>query len=217
MAEPTIPADDHRHGLYALGPIPLLCLFGVCAVIFVVFSLLQITSTEQTVFDLLQTGIQIKPGLTGDQVAQLLNGSLDHNHTVAGAIGWGVQFALLMLSMPPEQALAAMHRKYNQVVSASLARHAEFIAKLRGTLMFLLIASDLLTDFVYALEGHVSLYGWQFSLGGGIGVALVGLAYPCAVGFGTIFAGKYMFAYLDALISFLRGTHVAKPATSSNK
>lgn len=218
MAEPTISADDHRHGFYAQGPLPLFCMVCICAGFLSIFSLLQITGTEQSIFDLLQSGIQILPGLTGNQAEQLLNGSLDHNHTIAGAIGWGVQFALLTAAMPPEQALAMMHRKYNHVVSASLAQHAELIARIRFWLLLFLIGGDILTDFVYALQGHVTLDGWQFSVGGGAGVILVGLLYPAAICFVTFFAAKYLFAYLGALIAVLRGTKfTVKTTTTSAK
>lgn len=218
MAEPTIATDDHRHGLYANSPIALFVLFVICTAAFVIFSLLQITSTEQTVFDLMQIGIQLKPGLTGDQAAQLLNGTLGHNQTIASGIGWGVQIALLMLSMPPEHALAMMHRKYNQVISASLARHAERTAKARTIIMWVLIGGDILTDFYYVIQGQgFSWDGWHPSFTGSVGTLLVGLLYPTAVCFVTIFVGKYMFSYLDALIDVFRGTsarHVNKPTSA---
>lgn len=221
MAEPTIAADDHRHGLYANSPIALLCLFGICAAAFIIFSLLQITSTEQTVFDLLQIGIQIKPGMTGEQVAQLMNGTLGHNQTIASGIGWAVQIALLMISMPPEHALAVMHRKYNQVVSASLARHAERMAKARTILQWTLVIGDIITDFYFVVQGHSFSWDvWHPSFNGSAGVLLLGLLYPTAVCFVTIFVGKYMFGYLDALIDVFRETKVApaaptKPTTAT--
>lgn len=205
MAEPTISVDDHRHGLYAHTPVSLLTLLIISFIAYAVFSLLQITSTEQTVFDLLQTGMQIKPGLTGDQVAQLMNGALSHNQTIADGIGWAVQIALLFFSMPPEQALAMMHRKYNAVVSASLAKHAETMAKTRTVLMWVLIGGDVVTDFYYVIQGHgFYMDGWHPSFSGTAGDLLVGLVYPVAVFFITFYAGKYMFGYLDALIDVFK-------------
>lgn len=217
MAEPTLTVDDHRHGLYANSPIALLVLFLVCLSAFGIFSMLQITSTEQTVFDLLQIGIQIKPNMTGDQVAQIMNGTLGHNQTIADGIGWSVQIALLLLSMPPEHALAMMHRKYNTVASASLARHAEGMAKARQVLMWTLIGGDVITDFYYVIQGHGFTWdGWHPSFGGTAGVLLVGVIYPIGVCFVTIFVGKYMFSYLDALIDVVRGQPTTKkPATTA--
>lgn len=216
MAEPTISPDDHRHGLYAHSPVALLVLFLVCLIAFTVFSMLQITSTEQTVFDLMQIGTQIKPGLTGDQVAQLLNGSLGHNQTVADGIGWAVQIALMLISMPPEHALAMMHRKYNAVVSASLARHAERMNKARQILTWILIGGDIVTDFYYVIQGHgFSWDGWHPSFTGTAGVLLVGLVYPVAICFVTIFVGKYMFGYLDALIDAVKAPVKPKAAATA--
>lgn len=213
MAEPTLSVDDHRHGLYAHTPISLLGMLILCGAAFAIFELLQITSTEQSVFDILQIGIQLKPGLTGDQAAQLLNGSLNHNQTIASGIGWSVQIALLWMSMPPEYALAMMHRKYNVVVSASLAKHAELVAKTRTALQWVLIGGDVLTDAYYAVQGHVFLAWdtWHPSITGNVAVLLIGVMYPTGVCFVTFFSGKYMFAYLDALLDKLRGTKVAPP------
>lgn len=219
MSEPTISADHHHHGLYANSPIALFVLFVICLVAFSIFSLLQITSTEQTVFDLLQIGTQLKPGLTGDQVAQLMNGSLDHNQTIATGIGWAVQIALLLVSMPPEHALAMMHRKYNTVMSASLSRHAERMAKARTILQWILIIGDIITDFYFVVQKHMNFGwdGWHPSLGDSAGVLLVGLLYPTAVCFVTIFVGKYMFGYLDALIDVFRSAPKPAPKTSGTQ
>ena len=101
----TINEDDHRHGLYALSPLALLGLVLVSGGAWFIFSTLQVTSTEQSVFGLLQIGVQLPPNLTATQVMQYVNGQLDRYQTIAFAIGWGVQIALLMLSFPPDNAL----------------------------------------------------------------------------------------------------------------
>src|SRR5690242_20938285 len=98
-------ADNHEHGLLALSPLALLCLAGVSAVAYYIFSQLQITSTEQTVFSLLQYNVTLNPGMTAQQVVALLHGETDRYQTIAGAIGWSVQIALLFLSFPPDSAL----------------------------------------------------------------------------------------------------------------
>lgn len=212
MADTTIPADHHHNGLLATSPVALLFLLAICTAAFVIFSLLQITSTEQTIFDLLQIGVQLQPNLTGDQVQALLTGSLNHNQTIATAIGWAVQFALLMLAMPPEMALAAMHRKYNTVMSFSLAKHAQILAKIRTVLIWTLLVGDVCTDFYYVVAGHqlVVMNGWVPSISGSVGVLLVGVIYPAAVCFVTVFSGKYMFAYFDSLFDVLKRAY-SKP------
>ena len=204
----TLDADDHRQGLQALSPLALLILIVICGAAYVIFSLLQITSTEQSVFGLLQVGVQMRPTMTAAEVQQLMTGSLNRYQTIASAIGWGVQIALLMLSFPPDTALLAMHRKYTAERSVSLSKNAEMLGKLRQYMMFILVAGDVLTDFLYVAGGHALfiMNGWLPSLTNP-GVLLVGIVYPVAICFVTIFVGKYIFVFIDALIDHLRGIH----------
>jgi hypothetical protein len=200
--------DDHRHGLYALSPLTLLVMVAVCAIAYWIFSTLQITSTEQTVYGLLQVGVQLTPSLTGAQVWQYTSGSLDHYQVIAAAIGWSVQIALLILSFPPDSALLRMHRRYNDQVTQSLTMRANVVAKVRTLMMVLLIGGDIATDFWFVASGHAFL-GLS---GATIGVLLVAVIYPTGICFITIYVGKYLFAYLDALIGRLR-VPVAKTTT----
>ncbi len=216
MKEPAISKDDHRHGMLANSPIALVFVLAICATAYGIYSLLQITSTEQDVFGLLQLNVQLQPVMTGSQVAQAMDGSLGHNQTIASAIGWAVQIALLMLSFPPEHAIGMLNLKYNNLSSASLAKHADKLSKLRKFMMYVLIGGDVVTDFYFVIQNHnlFSWDGWHPSLGSNAGVFLVGLLYPVAICFVTVFVGKYMFAYLDALLDVLRDAY-AKPATTS--
>lgn len=194
--------DDHRHGLYALSPLALLVLTVICALAYYLFSQLQITSTEQSVFALLQITIQLPPNLTADQAIQYMNGNLSHYQTIAAAIGWGVQIALLMLSFPPDNALLSLHKKYNTTPSPSLAKSASTLAKVRKFLMVVLVGGDIATDFLYVVQGHTLFVmdGWMPKVtAGNAGVVLVGILYPAAICFITIFVGKYLFAFVDAL------------------
>lgn len=201
--------DHHAHGLLADSPLALLALTVLCSIAYFLFSQLQITSTEQTVFNLLQLGVQLKPGLTATQAVDFVNGQLDRYHLIAAGIGWGVQIALTILSFPPDSALLSLHRRYTTHVSASLTRSALTYAKWHRLLMIILIGGDVLTDFWYVAQGH-TLITWSGVLptitSSAMGVILVGIVYPAAICFVTIFVGKYMFVYLDALYEKLRGT-----------
>jgi hypothetical protein len=170
---------------------------------------LQITSTEQSVFGLLNLSTAVEPGATAQQLQQFMNGALDRNQTIADAIGWAVQIALLMMSFSPDAALQALHRRHNNGVSASLVRSASSIAKLRKWMMLILIGGDIITDFVYVAGGHnlVVMHGIFPSLAdnGAAGVILVGILYPAAVCFVTIFVTKFLFVFLEALFEKVRG------------
>lgn len=200
MVTQPVSQDDHRHGMYALSPLALLVMSIVCAVAYWIFSTLQITSTEQTIYGLLSVNVQLKPSLTGAQVMQYTSGFLDHNQVIAAAIGWAVQIALLMLSFPPDSALLRLHRKHNDALTPSLSRHASSWGKWRLFLMIVLIGGDILTDALFVALGH-SFVGLS---GTTIGVIIVAILYPTAICFVTVFVGKYMFAYIDALFGKLR-------------
>lgn len=212
-ARNTIDANDHRHGLRALSPLALLVLVVVCGFAYIIFSLLQITSTEQAVYGLLQISQQLQPVMTAAQVQQMLAGDASTAQNISGAIGWGVQIALLMLSFPPETALMVMHRKYNShqkydTNSPSLTRSTDWLVKLRTFMMSVLIGGDILTDFLYVVGGHqlFSMNGWLPSVSGAdAGVLVVGLVYPTAICFVTVFVGKYVFVFVDALFDRFRG------------
>lgn len=194
-------ADNHAHGLMALSPLALLCLVVVCGTAYYIFSQLQITSTEQSVLDMLQYNVTLNPSMTAQQVANMLHGNLDHYETIASAIGWSVQVALLFLSFPPDSALLLAHRKYNVQMSPSLMEAASTYAKWRNFLMTILIGGDILTDMIYVANGHTLfvMNGWMPTLPS-IGLAVVSLVYPAAICFITIFAGKYFFVFIGALV-----------------
>ncbi len=206
-------ADEQSMGLRALSPLMLLCLVVVTGVAFWFFTQLQISATEQSVFGLLNLGYTVTPGETAAQVQAFTTGSLDRNQTIADAIGWGVQISLLMLSFSPDTALMMLHRKYNVGASASLARSAAGIAKIRKWMMIILIGGDILTDFVFVTQGHdlIALHGLipSLSSASAAGLILVGILYPTAVCFVTVFVGKYLFVFLEALFERLRGMGAA--------
>ena len=59
-------------------------------------------------FDLLAVHTTVDTS-TGQQVGQFLSQQkLDHDHLIANTIGWGVQIALFLLSIPVAQALMLM-------------------------------------------------------------------------------------------------------------
>lgn len=201
----TVHTDSHEHGLLALSPLALLFLVAVCGGAYYVFSQLQITSTEQAVLNMLQYNVQLNPSMTAQQAVDLIHGNLDRYATIAGAIGWGVQIALLFLSFPPDSALLVMHRMHNRAMSTSLVEAAVSYAKVRNYLMGTLIGGDILTDMVYVANGHTLLAfnGWLPTFPA-IGIAVIALVYPAAICFVTVFVGKYFFVFIGALVERIR-------------
>jgi hypothetical protein len=102
-----------------------------------------------------------------------------------------------------------IHLKHNDVPWQYLARHAAFLGKLRGILIILLIGADILTDFLYAIQGHIVFVwdGWHPSIPStaAAGTLLVGLLYPAVLIFINVFGVKYLFALVSALAHKLRG------------
>ncbi len=199
----TVNADNFEHGALTLTPIALLCLTLVTGGAFLIFTNLQVTSTIQAVYGLLQANITATSA-SAQQISNLLNGS-DHINTIALAIGWGVQMALWMIAFPPHIAMLSIHRKYSPHVSRSVDRAADFQTRLRKFMMFVLIGGDVITDFVFVVSGHniLSWTGFNFQAGW-FGVVLVGLLYPIAICFVTIYMGKNFFIFLDALFGSIK-------------
>lgn len=202
----TYSNDHHDHGLMALSPLALFMLVILTGVAYWIFTQLQITSTEQSVFGLLQVSTQIQPGMTVGQVASFMSGNIDRYQTIAYAIGWGVQIALLLLAYNPASILMRMHKKYNVDSSPSMSQAASSTAKLRNFMMFVLVGGDILTDFIYVINGH-SLLSWAgivpsvTSLSAGI--IVIAILYPITICFMTIFVGKYFFIYVSGLMHAL--------------
>ena len=204
----SINASHHAHGLYALSPLALLGMLVVCALAFWWFMNSQLASTEQAVFGLLQQSVHVTPEMTQAQVSQILNGAaLEKNQQIATAIAWGVQIAILLLAFPPDVALMLMHRNSNIDPSPSMAVVAERYDKARRFLAWFLIGCEILTDFLFVVSGHelVAFHGIlpNFSASGW-GLILVGVLYPAALCFVTVFVGKYMIAFAHALFAKLR-------------
>src|SRR5579884_431521 len=105
----TVNASHHVMGLVAQSPLMLIFLIIGLGIAVWIFTLAQITNTEQSVFGLLQVSTQLAPGMTGAQVQQFMNGHMDYYNGIAAIIGWGVQIALLMISFPPDSALFSIH------------------------------------------------------------------------------------------------------------
>ncbi len=203
----TVAADHHAHGYLAMSPLMLLGMFGICAVAYWLFSQLQISATEQTVFNMLSSGIQVTPGMTGDQVKEFMQGQLNHDQTIAYGIGWSVQVALTLVSFPPTSALLMLHRRFNTDPGASLAEAATKYAKWQKFMSWALIGGDVVTDFLYVVENHIVIQWqglWPDIQGFNFGILLIGVIYPIGICFVTIFVGKYMFVFLDALIDKLK-------------
>ena len=205
----TVGADHFINGIVALSPLMLVVLIFISGIAFFFFSQLQITSTEQTVFDLLQISTQLAPGMTANQLQQFMDGQLDHYHVIATAIGYAVQIALFMLSFPVDAALHSLHRRFNTDVSPALTASALNYHRWRTFLTRVLIGGDILTDFYYVAKGHtlvtstvVGVIPTSFGPDA-FGVLLIGLIYPIAVCFVTVFVGKYLLVFVEALIEKL--------------
>jgi hypothetical protein len=202
----TIEADHHAHGYLALSPLMLLMMIAICAVAYFVFSQLQIAATEQAVLNILQSGEVTQPGLTTEQIQQFMSGELDRYQTIADGIGWSVQLALTLIAFPPHSLLLSLHRRYNEQgtsVSASATKYFKF----RRFCSWALIGGDFTTDFLWVIANHTILT-WTGYIPHitvqSAGVLMVGILYPVAICFVTIFVGRYMFVFLEGLINELR-------------
>src|SRR5258708_17639593 len=206
----TVNADQqqHWHGLYGMTPIALLVMVVICSVALWVFTNLQITGTENSVYGLLQLSTTYPPNATAAQVAQFLDGQLSRNQTIADAIAWGGQIVLWTVTLSPDAALVLVHLKHNDTPQHHLARNAALLGQLRLVLMWLLIGADVLTDFIYVVQGHTLFVmdGWHPSIAGAAaaGTILAGLMYPAVIIFINVFVAKYLFAFIEALFSKLR-------------
>lgn len=210
MAESAapLPVDDHRQGYTTNSPLSLLVTCLVCIVAFFIFSELQITSTEQAVLGLLAASVTITPGMTAQQMQELMAGSLDHYQTIASAIGWAVQIYMLMIAFPADRAFLGAHKKYDTLNSASLARSAEVRAKIKKGITIALISLDVITDFYYVIEGHTltngTIFGFLPDVHSAIGVLIVGVFYPVAICGITVYCGLEGVHRLDALLDRIR-------------
>lgn len=207
-ATATAGQQQHWHGLYGMTPIALLVMIIICGIALWVFTNLQITGTENSVYGLLQMSTTYPPNATAGQVAQYLNGQLDRNQTIADAIGWGVQIVLWTVTLSPDAALVLIHLKHNDTPQHYLARNAAMLGQIRLVLMWLLIGADISTDFIYVVQGHTlfMMDGWHPSIVNmaAAGTILVGLMYPAVIIFINVFVAKYLFAFIEALFSKLR-------------
>jgi hypothetical protein len=203
----TIAPDHHAHGYLAMSPLMLLGMTLVCAVAYFVFSQLQIGATEQAVLNIMQSGEIITPGLTGRQIADFMAGRMDRYQTIADGIGWSVQIALTLIAFPANSLLLSLHRRFNSDPGASLTESATNYFKWRRFCTWVLVGGDVLTDFLYVIQDHVAI-NWSNIIPDvtitSPGVLVIGIIYPVAICFITIFVGKYMFIFLEGLIDELR-------------
>lgn len=199
--EGLIGTDNHMHGIYALSPIELIGLVIVCAVAFGVFSVAQVTNTENAVYSIMQVSFTHNAA-SFSQVASLMNATIDRNQRIADIIGWSVQIALVFVAFTPVQALASMHRRHNSIVTVSLAKHADFLGKLCKIMQWTLIIGDVITDFWYVAQGQalIAWDGWHPSFPNP-GLLVIAIVFPVGICFVTIFVGKFLFVFLDALIN----------------
>lgn len=166
-------------------PLWLLATAGICGVAWFIFSILQITSTEQAVFHMLQSTFTIQPGMTAQQLLDMQNGSMDQTNLEAAGIGWAVQIFMFLLSFPSEH--------YTHPL---LARGRRFV-------MIVLVGGDVITDAAYVLAGHQVFSGFGFAPGG-FGVLVVAILYPIAICAVTVFCGMELAHRVDRLFSRLR-------------
>lgn len=203
----TISADHHAHGYLAMSPLMLLGMTLVCAVAYFVFSQLQIGATEQAVLNILQSGEIVTPGLTGRQISDFMYGRMDRYQIIASAIGWSVQIALTLIAFPANSLLLSLHRRFNSDPGASLTESADKYFKWRRFCTWVLVGGDVLTDFLYVIQDHMTI-NWSSFLPDititNPGVLVIGIVYPVAICFITVFVGKYMFIFLEGLIDELR-------------
>lgn len=182
VIDSTLASGGEAH----TSPLWLLATAGVCAFVWFVFCVLQITGTEQAVFGFLQSTITITPQMTAAQLLALQSASTDSNNMIAGAIGWAVQVFLLLASFPSEHYTAS-----------HLARGRKFV-------MCVLIGADWLTDALYVLRGRSVFDGFLHFAPGGFGVLVIAVIYPIAVTGITIFCGIELAHRVDRLISRIR-------------
>ncbi len=166
-------------------PLWLLATAAICGIAWFIFSILQITSTEQAVFHMLQSTFTIKPGMTAQQLLDLQNGSMDQTNLEAAGIGWAVQIFMLLLSFPSEH-----------YIHPALGRARRFV-------MYILVGGDILTDGLYVLNGHQVFNGFSFA-SGGFGVLVVAILYPVAICGVTVFCGMELAHRVDRLFGRLR-------------
>jgi hypothetical protein len=157
----------------------------ICGVAWFIFSILQITSTQQAVHHLLQSTLTISPGMTAQQLLDMQRSSMDQTGLIAAGIGWAVQIFMLILSFPSEH-----------YVYPSLKRARSFV-------MYVLIGGDILTDMLYVIDGHQVFSGFSFAPNG-FGVLVVAIIYPIAVCGVTVFCGMELAHRLDKLFSRVR-------------
>jgi hypothetical protein len=166
-------------------PLWLLATAIICGVAWFIFSILQITSTQQAVHHMLQSTYTIDPGMTAQQLLDLQNGSKDQTSLIAAGIGWAVQIFMLLLSFPSEH-----------YIYPALKRGRSFV-------MYVLIGGDVLTDMLYVLDGRQVFSGFSFAPNG-FGVLVVAIIYPIAICGVTVFCGMELAHRIDKLFSRMR-------------
>lgn len=204
MPANQMSGDDHANGHVTMTPLMLLSGIVGFGVPFFIFSQIQITSTEQTIFDLLQVTVQAPTG-TAQQITQFLaSGQMDHNHLIANTIGWSVQVALFLLSIPVAQALLMIHRAHGEQSTASLQRTAQHYVKWQSFCVRVLVGGDVLTDFYFVVKQHIAITfngALPVIVGFDFGVLLVGLIYPIAICFVTVFCGRFAIVCVEAFLT----------------
>ncbi len=182
IVDSTLSSGGEAH----TSPLWLLATAGACGFVWFIFSVLQITGTEQAVFGFLQSTITITPQMTATQLLALQSASTDSDHMIAYAIGWAVQVFLLLASFPSEHYTAS------------------HLARGRRWVMMILLGADWLTDAIYVLRGRTVFDGFLHFAPGGFGVMLIAVIYPLAVTGITIFCGIELAHRVDRLIGRIR-------------
>jgi hypothetical protein len=185
MRGTTVEGSIAYGGEAHTSPLWLLATAAICGIAWFIFSILQITSTEQAVFHLLQSTYTLQPGMTAQQLLDLQNGSMGQTNLEAAGIGWAVQIFMLLISFPSEH-----------YITPGLDRARRFV-------MYVLVGGDIVTDAVYVLSGHQIFNGFGFAPGG-FGILLVAIIYPIAIAGVTVFCGLELAHRIDRLFGRLR-------------
>lgn len=196
-------SDDHRQGITAQSPIEYLAGVILFGGMFIAFSLIQAMSTRDAVLGFLQGHVAIPSGTSPLDVLKIVNNSYDHNMMIATAIAWSVQSVITWMSFPSDRAFLLAHRWHNFATTSSMSQTVELRSRMKTFLTWTLISLDVVTDMMFAAEGHTLVSGFSMKIIPLIsdpGALIVTLMFPIAVCTITIFSGPEAFRRLDGLL-----------------
>lgn len=211
-------ASDGTHGHLALSPLKLLIMLGVSGIFFAGASIFQITGTEQATFSNLLSSIQVTPFMVLQQCHDFLSGKLDFYNGVAFAVGFGVNFTLLIATFPATAAYVVLHRHYNPTPDAAMSEGAAKIKHWQDIAMRAIIGADLLTDLLYITQhpnfvskGYqvfsfiIWFIPWPNFDGPRAGIFVIGVLYALLLCFVSVVSIKIFVANLEVLLLKILG------------